>query len=345
MSTAADGFSNVRRRPLVTVAIPTFNRASLLKECVISALAQTYTDFEVLVSDNASTDTSEEILKQFDDSRLRVIRQGTNIGLIPNFNACLDNARGEYIVFLPDDDRIAPWLLEQCVRLINQQTQVRLVIALCNVHSASIARTWPARRSPTLATGICNGTDALLEYLGDMIDVAECSIMFRTDVLRAQGGFRLDLPLTADVAAWAPLLMLGDTGFVNEACAVCYAHDKSETARAGVVQRLREGKKVVALITDLANEYVNDLPKRRRVQLQARRCFAGRGLLALSHLRRNGGSLREIGHVVWQFRRELYPARVTAILRLAAIVLCPRPIVEQIRRFRPTVAERFASPA
>src|SRR4030081_967744 len=81
-----DLVSNDRSYPLVTIAIPTFNRASLLRECVRSALSQTYRHFEVLVSDNASTDETKEILGQFSDGRLRVIGQETNIGLLPNWN-------------------------------------------------------------------------------------------------------------------------------------------------------------------------------------------------------------------------------------------------------------------
>jgi glycosyltransferase involved in cell wall biosynthesis len=345
MMITADNVQNAGSCPLVTIAIPTFNRAPLLKDCVISALAQTYRNFEVLVSDNASTDNSEEILRQFDDSRLRILRQRKNIGLIPNWNACLANARGEYIVVLPDDDRIAPWLLERCIGLIKEQKQIPVVITLCNVHSVSAGQTWPGGTSGKLPTGICSGVDALLEYLGDRINVAICSIMMRTDVVRAHGGFPLDFPYTADVATWAPLLFLGNAGFVDEACAVYYDHNNSETARAGIVQLLRDGQKMVALISDLANDCISDLARRRTVKLQARRCFARRGLVALSQYRRSGGTLRQIIDVVWQFRRELCAADVTAILRLAAIVLCPRPIVEQIRRLRPTVAERFATSA
>src|SRR5450759_2852582 len=85
------------REPLLTIAIPTFNRAGMLKDCILSALSQTYKNFEVIVSDNASTDETQEVLKSFCDRRLRVVRQKTNIGLLPNWNACLAEASGEYI--------------------------------------------------------------------------------------------------------------------------------------------------------------------------------------------------------------------------------------------------------
>src|SRR5262245_36164047 len=114
--------------PLVTIAIPTFNRASLLEGCVTAALGQSYRRFEVLVSDNASTDETEEVLSRFGDQKIRVIRQKTNLGLIPNWNACLAEAKGDYIVFVPDDDRIAPRALERFAAIVKRESRIPIVI-------------------------------------------------------------------------------------------------------------------------------------------------------------------------------------------------------------------------
>ena len=67
-------------RPLFTIAIPTFNRARLLERCLESALAQTATSFEVLISDNASEDDTADLLRRISDPRLVVQRQPRNIG-------------------------------------------------------------------------------------------------------------------------------------------------------------------------------------------------------------------------------------------------------------------------
>ena len=80
--------------PMVTIAIPTFNRATWLRDCVRVALTQSYRRFEVLVSDNASSDETAMVLDQFSDERLRVVRQPRNIGATANWNACLAEARG-----------------------------------------------------------------------------------------------------------------------------------------------------------------------------------------------------------------------------------------------------------
>src|SRR5262245_38440162 len=110
--------SDATSGPLVTIAVPTFNRAPWLKECLLSALSQTCRRFEIIVSHNASTAETERVLREFSDSRLRIITQDTNIGLLPNWNACLAGARGDYVIFVSDDDRIAPWLLERCIDLV-----------------------------------------------------------------------------------------------------------------------------------------------------------------------------------------------------------------------------------
>ena len=85
--------------PLITVAIPTCNRVGWLKDCIVSALAQSYQHFEVLVSDNASTDETPIYLETIFDLRLRVIRQKSNIGLLPNWNAMLGCSQGRLYCF------------------------------------------------------------------------------------------------------------------------------------------------------------------------------------------------------------------------------------------------------
>ena len=127
--------------PFVTIAIPTFNRAALLEGCVAAALSQTYPHFEVLVSNNASTDHTRSVLSGFYGPRLRVINQETNIGMGPNWNACLASAKGDYIIFVSDDDRIEPWLLKRCARLIRQQPQLPTVITLSNIRMGPPGRT------------------------------------------------------------------------------------------------------------------------------------------------------------------------------------------------------------
>lgn len=102
------------KRPLVSILIPVYNRDNFIGECIESALAQTYTNIEVVVVDNASTDRTWEICQEFAalDQRVRVFRNDTNIGPVRNWLRCLDKAQGEYGKILFSDDLMFAHFLE-----------------------------------------------------------------------------------------------------------------------------------------------------------------------------------------------------------------------------------------
>jgi glycosyltransferase involved in cell wall biosynthesis len=323
--------------PLVTIAIPTFNRASFLKQCIASVLAQTYGRFEIVVSDNASTDETQTVLRQFDDHRLRTFRQERNIGLIPNWNACLGATRGDYVIFLSDDDRIAPHLLERCCALVKAEPKLPVVIMLSNPHSVSLGKTFPARTSRTFSTGIWDGSDILLEYLTDQVTVSMSSVMMRTELVRAHGGIPHEYPHTADVATWAPLLFARKAGFVNEACATFSYHTESETSRLSVELLINDSRKMVELISRQADEHVQVAETRNALKAEARRCFARRGLVILADYRKNGGGAQRLVNFLWQFRHDLQSVDIGSALRFSATVLCPQTIADWLRKLRPGV--------
>lgn len=97
--------------PLVSVVIATYERANLIEDSINSVLAQTVQDFEIVVIDDGSTDDTEERVRSFGDSRIRYIRQ-ENAGVAAARNRGTDEARGQYIVVLDDDDISPPWRLE-----------------------------------------------------------------------------------------------------------------------------------------------------------------------------------------------------------------------------------------
>ncbi len=105
---------------LVSIGIPTYNRAGQLGRAIESALAQDYADVEVVISDNASTDGTQALCEEFRrrDSRIRYIRQGTNIGMAGNHVEVFRHARGEFYMVLGDDDWIDPSYVSTCVRAL-----------------------------------------------------------------------------------------------------------------------------------------------------------------------------------------------------------------------------------
>jgi len=115
------------RTPKVSVFIPTFNRAHMLRESIESVLGQTYGDFELIISDNASEDSTESVVKSFDDGRIRYVKNEHNIGSRGNWNRCFVLARGEYITILPDDDLMLPENLERKERVLSSSARIGLV--------------------------------------------------------------------------------------------------------------------------------------------------------------------------------------------------------------------------
>lgn len=102
---------------LVTIGTAVYNGERYLREALDSALAQTYTNFELVISDNASTDKTEEICREYTekDSRIRYIRQPENRGLHLNCMFIVQEAKGEYFIFLHHDDALKSNFLEEAV--------------------------------------------------------------------------------------------------------------------------------------------------------------------------------------------------------------------------------------
>lgn len=116
------------RAPLVSVGLPTYNRASKLRRAVESVLAQDYSNFELIISDNDSPDGTQAMCEEYArrDSRVRYVRQPVNLGLAKNFEFVLAQARGEFFVWLSDDDWFDPAYLSQCAGALVAQTELGL---------------------------------------------------------------------------------------------------------------------------------------------------------------------------------------------------------------------------
>ena len=88
-------------KPNISIGMPVYNGAKTIEKTINSLLAQTFKDFELIISDNASDDETENICQKFagKDSRIRYIRQDKNIGLYQNENFLLSKATGKYFMF------------------------------------------------------------------------------------------------------------------------------------------------------------------------------------------------------------------------------------------------------
>ena len=108
--------------PKLSVGLPVYNGENFLALAIEGLLSQTYTDFELIISDNASTDRTREICEEYakKDQRIRFVRSETNLGAAPNHNRTFELSRGEYFKWAAHDDESDPNLLSRCMEWIER---------------------------------------------------------------------------------------------------------------------------------------------------------------------------------------------------------------------------------
>jgi glycosyltransferase involved in cell wall biosynthesis len=106
--------------PKVSIGLPVYNGEKFIVKKIESLLAQTFKDFELIISDNASTDKSAKICKKYalTDKRIKNFNQSKNIGAGENFNFVLDKARGEFFLWSAVDDIILPTFIEKNIKIL-----------------------------------------------------------------------------------------------------------------------------------------------------------------------------------------------------------------------------------
>jgi glycosyltransferase involved in cell wall biosynthesis len=114
--------------PRLSVGLPVYNGSAYVAESIEALLGQTFEDFELIISDNASTDDTGDICRRYadEDSRVSYFRQPANVGLAPNHNFCVKKARGALFKWAAGDDLYARDLLEKCVAALDENPQVVL---------------------------------------------------------------------------------------------------------------------------------------------------------------------------------------------------------------------------
>lgn len=174
--------------PLVTIAIPTFNRIELLKRAVGSVLMQNYKNLEIIVSDNNSSDGTCEYLKSILDPRVKFYLGDRNIGMVLNWDRCLKMASGEYFILMSDDDAF-----------FNDRAIEKLVSGfLCNP-LGGIGAVFSDVRIERLDKNFIENTFAnknyyfaeelVVDFFSSKVTIFPCATLFRTNDIRDFGGY------------------------------------------------------------------------------------------------------------------------------------------------------------
>jgi glycosyltransferase involved in cell wall biosynthesis len=127
----------------VSIGLPVFNGADYLVGAIESVVAQTWTDWELIICDNASTDATADIARSFaeQDPRIRFVRHPSNVGAAANFNSAFAHARGEYFQWLAHDDALAPDFISDCHAALLDQPSAVLAFPWVTIVDETGART------------------------------------------------------------------------------------------------------------------------------------------------------------------------------------------------------------
>jgi glycosyltransferase involved in cell wall biosynthesis len=220
-----------RSDPKLSLGIPVYNGAVYLRQLFDCLRAQTFTDYEAIISDNASTDATEQICRQImaSDPRFRYLRNERNIGAARNFNQVFELARGRYFKWTAHDDLLAPTYLERCVAVLDDDPDVsvchaaiQVVNANCQTlgYDADLGRYVDVDGTPALVrepAGLASSSDPARRFDDVLHGMRLCSEIFgvmRTDLLRRtslHGSY-----YGSDKVLLAELAMLGRIESVSE---------------------------------------------------------------------------------------------------------------------------------
>jgi glycosyltransferase involved in cell wall biosynthesis len=237
--------------PLVSIGIPTYNRADgYLKDALESALSQIYGNLEIIISDNCSSDSTEEFVRGYADPRIRYFRQKNTILPNDNFNFCLHQARGEYFLLLHDDDLIDPEFVHICMKAAKYDLGVGIIRTAVRVVGS---RGELIHESPNLVGGLST-TDFFLGWFEGKTAMYLCSTLFNTEQLKGLGGFRSRHNLFQDVTAEVQLAARHGRVDVEDIKASFRKHSGELTFAAKVRHWCEDSLDLLELMGQLAPE-------------------------------------------------------------------------------------------
>src|SRR5438132_8980356 len=182
----------------VTILVPNYNRADHLPTCLQSIQAQTFTDWRVVVGDNASTDRSVDIVRSLGDPRFELVCRPENVGYIRNTNLLLNEVDSEFVAVLHSDDWWEPDFLERLVGLL--EAAPAALMAACAVRQ--VFDSGPAHiqwlKTAGADTAILPAPQATRILVRTWPFLVPSDVLARTDLYRRFDGFEDYLPYSTD---------------------------------------------------------------------------------------------------------------------------------------------------
>jgi glycosyltransferase involved in cell wall biosynthesis len=244
----------------VSVCIPTYNGSAFLAEAVQSVLTQSFGDFELLIVDDGSTDTTLDIARSFTDPRITIYRNEQQRGIPGNWNRCLELAKGEYVCIFHQDDVMLPSNLARKVRILDENAKVRFV------HSAvefiiegkppQLPGNWV---EPASEDFVMDGRRYFRKLLLQGNLICAPTVVARRQCLVDAGMFDEELGYTPDYEMWLKLCVNGHVAFLSQPLLQYRWHEKNASHQ----YRFSRGVDELQLAARRALQYDKTMPERQ----------------------------------------------------------------------------------
>ena len=246
----------------VSVLVPVYNGQRFLPECLDSILAQDCVSMEILLADDGSTDDSVAVLETYaaKDPRIRWWKNRQNLGLAENWNCLLREARGEYIKFVFQDDKLlSATALNQMAQVMDDHPGVTLVASASYIIDE---RSWILELRDYFRAGVSDGRQMVVRCLERPANlIGEPSVvMFRRALARR--GFDGQLRQLLDVDMWFQLLEQGQFAYLSEPLCAFRKHAAQQT-RVNLVSGAAANDDVILLSRWLARPWLEKMMTRR----------------------------------------------------------------------------------
>lgn len=201
---------------MVSVVIPTHNRADLIERAVKSVLNQTYKEFEIIIVSDGSTDNTDEVVERLKnvDGRIRYISYSPGKGGNAARNTGIKEANYEYIAFLDDDDEWLPDKLEKQVEVLENDSRIGLVCTGVNIIYVDECISYESRPK---VRGDLSKKILIKNYIG-----TTSTVLVKKKVLSKAGVFDIDLKARQDYDLWIRIAQHTNVGVVSEPCVNYY---------------------------------------------------------------------------------------------------------------------------
>jgi len=225
--------------PLVSICIPTYECEKTIIESIKSALNQTYKNIEIIIVDNCSSDKTYDLLKTFNDPRIKLYRNNNNLGMCENWNECLKYAKGDYIQYLHGDDILFPYCIEKKVSLAIKDTSIVLVFSSTEIINSN-NKTLMIRKYKNKDL-VQDGESLVYKSLYTRNIFGEPSnVLFKRSVLEQTEAFCNKLKYSTDWEFWLRIAHYGKVGYIADALTKYRVSDSNTTSSLMIKEILND---------------------------------------------------------------------------------------------------------